>query len=176
MRGVQIDFFDICVKSRPFASRFTVRFYYIDPIFGLTPPHPSLSYFFSGHQLGAAPASPSSCHPHGPARGPSPAATACVPALSTGPAVIRRRWDWSARWWRQRWWRGRPFGVWPAATAGASDPEAEAADPAADPHRRVPAAARAAVSPTWGPTAGAHKGMLIFFFKIFSYLFTKLSN
>lgn len=125
-----------------------------DSIFGLNHLNSSLSCF-SGHQLCAAPASPSSCHPHGPARGPSPTAAAGVPALSTRSAAPRGHWDWSG-WWRWRWWRGRPFGVRPAATAGASDTEAEAADPAADTHRRVPATARAAVSATRGPAAGAH--------------------
>lgn len=124
----------------------------------------TLSYSLSGHQLGAAPASPSSCHPHGPARGPSPTATAGVPALPTGPAATRRRRDRPVWWRRRRRRHGRPSGVRPAATAGASDTEAEAADPAADPHRRVPAAARAAVPPARGPAAGAHKGMFIFFF------------
>lgn len=104
----------------------------------------------SGHQLSAAPASPSSRHPHGPARGPPPpptaAAAAGVLALSTRSAVNRpgvAGRDGSGR----RGRRGRCLGARAAAAAGASDPEAEAADPAADPHRRVPAAARAAVPP-----------------------------
>lgn len=119
----------------------SIIFQYTDAVFGLN----HLIVFLSGHQLCAAPASPSGCHPHGPARGPSPtaaAAAAGVPALSTWSAAVWRHWDWSG------WWRGRPFGVRPAATAGASDTEAEAADPAADTHRRVPATARAAVSAT----------------------------
>ena len=92
-----------------------------------------LCLVFSGHQLGAASASPSSRHPHGPARGPSAAATASgVLAVSARPAALgpgsgRRR---ACR-----------LYVRAAAAAGAADPEAEAADPEADPHRRVPAAA-----------------------------------
>lgn len=112
--------------------------HYTNPNCGLNHLILSLSYFLSGHQLCASPASPSSSHPHGPARGPSPPSAAGVPALSTWSAAARGHWGCSG-WWR--WWRGRPFGVRPAAAAGASDTEAEAADPAADPHRRVPATA-----------------------------------
>lgn len=99
----------------------------------------------SGHQLGAAPASPSSCHPHGPARGPPAAAAA---AAAAGAVALSAR---SADTWngpgRRRRRRGRCLGAGAAAAAGAVTAEAEAADPAADPHCRVPAAARAAVPP-----------------------------
>lgn len=102
----------------------------------------------SRHQLCAAPSSPSGRHPHGSARGPSPAAAAGVLALPARPAVARRRW-------RQR---GGGIGARAAAAGRAAGPETEAADPAADPHRRVPEAARAAVPPARGPAAGAHSG------------------
>lgn len=110
----------------------------------------------SGHQLGAAPASPSGRHPHGSTRGPSPATAAAgvlaVPARSAvvRPGVAGR--DGPGR----RGRRGGGLGTRAAAAARAADPEAEAADPTTDPHRRVPAAARAAVPPARGPAAGTH--------------------
>lgn len=116
-----------------------------------TAPSHHLSVFLrpcSGHQLGASPASPSSRHPDGPARGPSPAAAAAAGVLDV-PARSAVVLPGPGR-------RGGGFGPRAAAAAGAADPEAEAADPAADPHRRVPAAARAAVPAARGPAAGTH--------------------
>lgn len=108
-------------------------------------------HLHSGHKLGAAVASPSGRHPHGPARGP-PAEAAGVLALSARAAVVRA--GVPGRNGPGR--RDAGLGPRAAAAAGALGPEAEAADPAADPDRRIPAAARAAVSPARGPAPGTH--------------------
>lgn len=85
----------------------------------------------SGHQLGAAPASPSSRHPHGPAHGPSPAPTAAAAGVFALPArsAVHRLPG------RKRAGFTMLLCAGTAAAAGAADSEAEAADPAADPHR-----------------------------------------
>lgn len=84
----------------------------------------------SGHQLGAAPASPSGCHPHGSARGPPPPppATAAAGVL----AVAARS---AAGPWAPGRSRHQRLDARAAAAAGATVPEAEAADPEADSHR-----------------------------------------
>lgn len=106
----------------------------------------------SGYQLCLALASSSRRHSHGPTGGPPPGAAAAAAAgLSSWPADghVGPRW---------RRWRSGSISEGAAASAGAAAAEAEAAAPAADPYRRVPAAARTAVAAARGAAAGAHQG------------------
>lgn len=92
----------------------------------------SHSVCFSGCEHGAARSRPPRRHPDGPARGP--AGAVAVPGCGGGGAAGA------------------------AAAAGVSHPEAEAGDPEAAADRRVPEAARAALTAARGTTAGAHQG------------------